>query len=117
MRRKGLICVFTGNGKGKTSAALGTALRAAGQGLKVLILQFMKMQPNSGELKAIESFHLPIRLELKRLLDQKPPELHVILTGRSARPELLDMADLVTDMQEVKHPYRAGVRAQAGIEY
>lgn len=175
MRRKGLICVFTGDGKGKTSAALGTALRAAGQGLKVLILQFMKMQLNSGELKAIESFHLPIRLEqfgrpvffksracepidiylasrgiaafryamesgrydvivldeiimavhfglvawdeLKRLLDQKPPELHLILTGRNAQPELLDMADLVTDMQEVKHPYHVGVQAQAGIEY
>lgn len=175
MRRKGLICVFTGTGKGKTCAALGTALRAAGQGLKVLILQFMKMQPNSGELKAIESFHLPIRIEqfgrpvffksracelidiylasrgiavfryamesgrydmivldeiimaihfgliawdeLKRLLEQKPPELHLILTGRSARTELLDMADLVTDMQEVKHPYHVGVQAQAGIEY
>lgn len=175
MRRNGLICVFTGNGKGKTSAALGTALRAAGQGLEVLILQFMKMQPNTGELKAVESFHLPIRIEqfgrpvffksracelidiylasrgvaafknameggrydlivldeivmavhfglvewedLKRLLHQKPPELHLILTGRNAWPELLEMADLVTDMQEVKHPYRLGVQAQAGIEY
>jgi cob(I)alamin adenosyltransferase len=55
--------------------------------------------------------------ELKRLLDQKPPELHLILTGRNAQPELLDMADLVTDMQEVKHPYHVGVQAQAGIEY
>ena len=175
VRRKGLICVFTGNGKGKTSAALGTALRASGQGLNVLVLQFMKMQSNSGELKAIENFQLPIRLEqfgrpvffksracepidiylasrgiagfkdammsgrydlivldeiimavhfglvawdeLKQLLDQKPPELHLILTGRNAQPELLEMADLVTDMQEVKHPYNLGVQAQAGIEY
>jgi len=173
--RKGLIGVFTGDGKGKTSAALGTALRAAGQGLRVLILQFMKKQRNIGELKAIEASNLPIRLEqhgrrvffrsracepmdiymasrgmtafreamesgcyemiildeinmavhfglvqwseLKQLLDQKPPELHLFLTGRNARSELIEMADLVTEMREIKHPYREGVQAQAGIEY
>jgi cob(I)alamin adenosyltransferase len=170
-----LIGVFTGDGKGKTSAALGTALRAAGQGLRVLILQFMKKQLNTGELKAIEASGLPIRLEqhgrrvffksracepmdihmaalgmaafkeamesggyemiildeinmavhfglvqwseLKQLLDQKPPELHLFLTGRNAKPELIEMADLVTEMREIKHPYRKGVQAQIGIEY
>jgi cob(I)alamin adenosyltransferase len=175
VKRKGLIGVFTGDGKGKTSAALGTALRAAGQGLRVLILQFMKRQRNIGELKAIRAFNLPIRLEqhgsgvffksracepmdiyvaslgmaafkeamesgryemiildeinmavhfglvqwgdLKQLLDRKPPGLHVLLTGRNARPELIEMADMVTEMREVKHPFRDGVQAQAGIEY
>jgi cob(I)alamin adenosyltransferase len=175
VRRKGLIVVFTGDGKGKTSAALGTALRAAGQGLRVLILQFMKKQRNIGELKAIEACNLPIRLEqhgravffksracepmdihmasrgmaafkeamesgryamiildeinmavhfglvqwsdLKQLLERKPPGLHVLLTGRNAQPDLIEMADLVTEMREVKHPFRDGIQAQAGIEY
>ena len=63
MHRKGLVRVFTGNGAGKSSAAFGLALRASGQGLKVLILQFMKQNNNIGELKALEESTLPIRLE------------------------------------------------------
>jgi cob(I)alamin adenosyltransferase len=55
--------------------------------------------------------------ELKQLLDQKPPKLHLFLTGRNARPELIEMADLVTEMREIKHPYHEGVPAQVGIEY
>ena len=175
MYRKGLICVFTGNGAGKSSAAFGLALRASGQGLKVLILQFMKLNKNIGELKALEESTLPIRLEqhgqraffktrtcetkdiflasrgmeafkmalgsdrydmiildeinlavyfglvdwgeLRWLIEEKPPRLHLVLTGRNAQPELIEMADLVTEMQEIKHPYQKGVPAQAGIEF
>jgi cob(I)alamin adenosyltransferase len=175
MKRKGLICVYTGDGKGKTTAALGAAFRAAGQGLKVLILQFMKRQRNVGEIKALECAELPIELkqygyrlffksracepidilraaqglaafqqamesltydliildeiniaidfgliafeEVRRLITRKPNELHLILTGRNAPRELIEMADLVTEMREVKHHYNQGVQAQKGIEY
>jgi len=175
MKRKGLICVYTGDGKGKTTAALGAAFRAAGQGLKVLILQFMKKQRNIGEIKALECTELPIELkqygyrlffksrgcepidilraaqglaafqqamesltydliildeiniaidfgliafeEVRRLIAHKPNELHLILTGRNAPRELIEMADLVTEMREVKHHYNQGVQAQKGIEY
>jgi len=175
MKRKGLICVYTGDGKGKTTAALGAAFRAAGQGLKVLILQFMKRQRNIGEIKALECTELPIELkqygyglffksracepidilraaqglaafqqamesltydliildeiniaidfgliafkEVLQIIAHKPNELHLILTGRNAPRELIEMADLVTEMREVKHHYNQGVQAQKGIEY
>ena len=175
MQRKGLICVFYGNGKGKTTSALGTALRAAGQGLSVLILQFMKKNQTIGEIKALTDTRLPIELrqygsrvffksracepidifnaqqgldafkkaierrvydmiildeiniaidfglldceEVCRIIASKPPELHLILTGRNAPAELIELADLVTEMREVKHPYNHGVQAQKGIEY
>ena len=153
-RRRGLIFILTGTGKGKTSAALGMALRAAGQGLRVLILQFMKRKSNIGEIMALEKTNLPITIkqcgrrvffktrtcepmdihmahqglaafehamengtydliildeinmaiyfgmleveELLRAIEKRPPELHLVLTGRYARKELLDIADLVT---------------------
>jgi len=175
MQRKGLICVFYGNGKGKTTAALGTALRAAGQGLKVLILQFMKKKQDIGEINALTGAGLTIELrqygsrlffksracepidilraqqglqafktamerrvydmivldeiniaidfglldckEVCTIIASKPPDLHLILTGRSAPAELIELADLVTEMREVKHPYNHGVQAQKGIEY
>jgi cob(I)alamin adenosyltransferase len=174
-RRQGLIFVLTGKGKGKTSAALGMAVRAAGQGLRVLILQFMKMKSNIGEIMALEKTHLPITIkqygrrvffktrtceqmdiymahqglaafedalengtydliildevnmaiyfgmlevkEVLRAIEKRPPELHLVLTGRYARKELLDIADLVTEMKEVKHHYNRGVNAQRGIEF
>jgi cob(I)alamin adenosyltransferase len=167
--------VYTGSGKGKTTAAVGAVLRAAGQGLRVLIIQFMKGQRISGEIKALDHCGLPVEVrqfgrrvffksracepmdrhmaakgladfenalesrrydmivldeinmavafdliafeDLKRLLQRRPPELHLILTGRKAKKELIEMADLVTEMGEVKHPYHRGVRAQVGIEY
>jgi len=170
----GLLIVFTGNGKGKTTAALGMALRAAGHGMKILILQFIKGTWPYGELQAFERFPevkiqplgtgftwkkesldedrqlaqigweqavdeirrgeydiiildelnyvlsyglLPIEPVLAAL-ENRPPGLHVVVTGRNASEELIGMADLVTEMRQVKHPYHdQGVKAQKGIEF
>jgi cob(I)alamin adenosyltransferase len=175
--RKGLIIVYTGPGKGKTTAALGTMLRCVGQGMKALMVQFIKGSWHYGELEAghllgEERFKIlpmgrgfvkvgaekpdpeDIRLVQEawefaranilegqydlvvldeinyaisyKMLDagvvvealkKKPETLHVILTGRNAHPEIVDLADLVTEMREVKHPYQKGILAQKGIEY
>ena len=177
METKGLILVHTGDGKGKTTAGLGLALRAWGSGLRVLILQFIKGGWKYGELEAIERLgQLDGRIEIRplglglmrsdedrekhiraaakalqesermmvsgqydliifdeinyavkfglislddvlALLDKKPEKLHVLLTGRAARPELIERADLVTEMKLVKHPYQKGIKAQQGIEF
>lgn len=181
MRRlaaRGLIIVHTGNGKGKTTAALGLAVRAWGDGLRVLILQFIKGSWKYGELEALRILgETDGRLEVRRggrgfsqrdtedkaehrkaaqkawrealeeitafrwdlivldeinyavkfglveieqvmdLLDKKPSELHLVLTGRDARPELIERADLVTEMRLIKHPYQEGIKAQKGIEF
>jgi cob(I)alamin adenosyltransferase len=175
--RKGLIIVYTGPGRGKTTAALGTALRCVGQGLKVLMVQFIKGSWHYGELEAArmlgeERFKIlpmgrgfvkvgaekphpeDIRLAQQawefarenllggqydlvildeinyvisyKMLDpgvvvealkKKPEMVHVILTGRNAHPSLVELADLVTEMRELKHPYHKGISAQRGIEY
>ena len=169
---KGYIHVYTGDGKGKTTAALGLALRAAGAGLKVFIAQFMKLGDYS-EIKALERFGDGVTVEqyglgrfirgnpdpadidaarkgmervreifaagrhrvvildeanvaaacglfspvdLLELVNAKPDEVEVILTGRNAAPEILARADLVTEMKMVKHYYQAGVAARVGIE-
>lgn len=181
MRRlaaRGLIIVHTGNGKGKTTAALGLAVRAWGDGLRVLILQFIKGSWKYGELETLRILgEMNGRLEVRRggrgfsqrdtedkaehrkaaqkawrealeeitasrwdlivldeinyavkfglveieqvmeLLDKKPSELHLVLTGRDARPELIERADLVTEMRLIKHPYQEGIKAQKGIEF
>ncbi len=175
MARNGLILIHTGAGKGKTTAAFGLALRALGQGFKVLILQFLKGRANIGEITALSRADLPVEIkqfgravffksracepidiylatrglaafceamagdwydliildeiimaidfdllkleDVKKAIAQKPPELHVILTGRNAPAELIEIADLVTEMQEIKHPYSQGIAAQKGIEY
>ena len=171
--RKGLIIVNTGDGKGKTTAALGTALRAAGHGHKVMIIQFMKGAWKYGELEALKLIPqieilplggdftwkketldedrrlariawekskqavssgnyqmvvldelnyalgyglLPVE-EVVEFLCHKPPDLHIIITGRRAKDEVLELADLVTEMREVKHPFQKGIKAQKGVEY
>ncbi|MFZ0304262.1 MAG: cob(I)yrinic acid a,c-diamide adenosyltransferase [Terracidiphilus sp.] len=174
--RRGLILINTGPGKGKTTAALGTALRAAGNGMRVLVLQFLKGSWHYGELDAVETFGQnfqmkqmgrgfvkvggaetdpeDIRLveaawaeareaiesgewdmvvldeinyaisygmldpgQVAEVLRNKPEMVHVILTGRNAHPLLVEMADTVTEMREVKHAYQKGILAQRGIEY
>jgi cob(I)alamin adenosyltransferase len=171
---KGLLIVFTGRGKGKTTAALGMAVRAAGHGMKVLILQFIKGAWAYGELKSLrkleeieikplgtgftwkkESLDEDRRLaeagwdeavsEMKRgyydmivldelnvvlsygllpgetvmrALEDRPPGLHMVVTGRDAPDELIAIADLVTEMKEVKHPFRdRGLKATKGVEF
>jgi cob(I)alamin adenosyltransferase len=166
--------VNTGNGKGKTTAALGLAMRTAGHGLKVCFIQFIKGSWKYGELAAVERFgelidfqvtgngftwkskdlekdkmvalqgwesareamashryHLVVldeftyllayqMIDLQTVLDelaQRPDHLHVLVTGRDAPQELLDHADMVTQMQVVKHPLRLGIKAQKGIEF
>ncbi len=174
--RKGLIIVNTGPGKGKTTAAMGTGLRAVGTGMKVLMLQFLKGSWHYGELDAVKAFgdsfvmkqmgrgfvkvggaetdpedirlvqeawneareailsgqwDLVILDEINyaigyKMLDpekvcavlrRKPDMVHVILTGRNAHPTIVDLADTVTEMREVKHAYQKGIQAQRGIEY
>ena len=171
---KGLVQVFTGNGKGKTTAALGTILRAAGHGLRVFIVFFMKGNYDYGEFSTLYklpnvemasfgSRHLidptnikPEEIEQARLalaaahkavfsgnydlvvldevnvavgfklieLDEvlklvrdKPPDVELILTGRYADNRLIELADLVTEMVKVKHPFDKGIKARKGIEY
>ena len=174
--RRGLIIVNTGPGKGKTTAAMGTAFRAVGNGMKVLMLQFLKGSWHYGELDAAKQFgHNFIMKQMGRgfikvggaetdpedvrlvneawneaceailsgkwdlvildeinyaigygLLDpaivvetlrKKPEMVHVILTGRNAHPSIIEIADTVTEMKQVKHAYEKGVMAQRGIEY
>ncbi len=174
--RKGLIIVNTGPGKGKTTAAMGTALRAVGNGMKVLMLQFLKGSWHYGELDAVKAFdnnfvmkqlgrgfvkvggaetdpedirmvkeawaeaesaissgewdlvvldEINYAISYKMLdpekvaafLRKKPDMVHVILTGRNAHPTIIDLADTVTEMKQVKHAYEKGVMAQRGIEY
>ena len=180
--RQGLVIVYTGNGKGKTTAALGCALRAIGHGWRVLVIEFFKgdwpvvfgevetakllpgklevLQLGEGFVKimgdkkpfaehkaaagaALELArekihsgrydlvildevcyaiqHLDFQLitleDVLTLIKEKPPGLHLILTGRDAPPELTDAADLVTEMKEVRHPFQKGIPAQKGIDY
>ena len=171
---RGLVHVYTGPGKGKTTAALGLALRASGHGKKVYIIQFMKGRIDYGELKAckdnpnitIEQFGRPqfvdrenpekedldfarqalekakqvmiggeyhivildeinvaldfnlIKLEdVIALIENKPEEVELILTGRNANPEVSKIADYVTEMLAIKHPYEEGQVGRKGIEF
>ncbi len=174
--RRGLILINTGPGKGKTTAAMGTALRAVGNGMRVLMLQFIKGSWHYGELDAAKAFGPNFILKLMgrgcvkvggaepdpedvrlveaawheareaiysgewdmvvldeinyaisyKMLDpavvaealrNRPEMVHVILTGRNAHPLLVELADTVTEMREVKHAYQKGILAQRGIEY
>ena len=171
---RGLVLVHTGNGKGKTTAAFGQALRAVGQGLRVCVIQFMKGRkygeflaaerylPNlTIHLSGLDSFVMrdkpaPVDIELARkgldmareavssgnydmvildeinvavdfklipleevinLIRNKPAALDLILTGRYAAPEIMELADTVSEVREIKHHYNAGIKDRAGIEY
>lgn len=171
--RKGYIHVYTGNAKGKTTAALGLALRAAGAGLKVFIAQFIK-KSRCSEHKALDRFKdliaikqygtgflkggKPTKTEIEAarkgfeeirniissktydmvvldeinvaahhkvmdvedivdLLNSRPPNMEIVLTGRYADKKIIEMADLVTEMKEIKHYYKKGVKARKGIEH
>lgn len=172
-RSVGLVQVYTGNGKGKTTAAVGQALRAAGQGARVGIVFFMKGSKNYGEFKALELFpnvktawagrhyciacgeetdvdysearrglqaakqflkegcdmvildeisvvlfhHLAAQREIEDIINTKPEATELILTGINMPAALIQMADLVTEMKEIKHPNRKGITARKGIEY
>jgi len=173
---KGLLMVNTGDGKGKTTAALGVLVRAAGRGMKCCLIQFMKSKTDRyGEHESLEKLGVEIHTmgdgftwdtndtsrdiatseetwalcvekmrsedyellvfdELVYVLDyrfldvqkvlreiktvrEKQPHLHIIVTGRNAPPALIEAADLVTEMKEIKHPFHAGIYAQQGIEF
>ncbi|MDI3280988.1 MAG: cob(I)yrinic acid a,c-diamide adenosyltransferase [Bacillota bacterium] len=170
---RGLIIVYTGDGKGKTTAAFGLALRALGRGRRVKVIQFLKGRP-SGEVLAAQrwlpllsveqaggeslvdpralspedrqraaagwssacaavssgqwdvvvldelnvavNFGLIPLAEVLEMVRRKPSAVDLVLTGRGAPPELIQLADLVTEMREVKHPFRKGVPARTGID-
>lgn len=175
---RGLVIVNTGSGKGKTTAALGMALRAAGHKQKVLILQFIKSTWKTGEKKMLEKLKPYIRMEqlgmgfvkfedgrpsisgrerenaarslayaeemvksgsfdmiildeinnmvsyglieeddLVKLVKNKPEKLCMVLTGRGAPQKLIDIADTVSEIRDIKHAYRKGIKARKGIEY
>ena len=172
--REGLVEVFTGEGKGKTSAALGIVLRALGHGLRVHIVYFMKGNFPYGEQRVLaelpnvtfarfghETFVDPANVkqeereeareaiqaareamlsseydmiildeinvavawnlvdidQLMKLIDVKPEKVELVLTGRYADPRLIEIADLVTDMVKVKHPYDKGILSRKGVDY
>ena len=173
----GLLLVHTGDGKGKTTAALGLALRAFGGGLRVLILQFIKGGQRYGELDALEwlsrvsngrisikqcglgftsegerdeheraakaamklatdsltsgewdmvildeiNYAVTMKLideaDMMKLVEARPSNVHLVMTGRQATQALIDRADLVTEMKLIKHPFLSGIHAQLGIEF
>ncbi len=171
---KGLLIVHTGKGKGKSTAAMGLAVRAIGNGMKVGIVQFVKGVWATGEREVLDQFpelctikamgegftwdtqdrqrdiaaaraawdyarqllvdpsyqmvildelnivlrydYIPLD-EVLETLRNKPENLHVVVTGRNAKEPLIEIADLVTEMTQVKHPFRSGVKAQVGIEF
>lgn len=177
MKDQGIVVVLTGEGKGKTTSALGIGLRAVGRGMRVLMVQFIKGELESGEWLSIKRLYPDFELHsmgrgfvgimgdrkprdihreeaqraldfaLERMksgnydviildeinvavslglipvekilnfIDEKPYNIHLIMTGRGAYPEILERADLVTEMIEVKHPFKEGKGALRGIDY
>lgn len=180
MLEKGLVQIYTGDGKGKTTAALGLALRCAGHDNKVLIYQFLKpLSINTGERKTLQNSSLSIEIQaldvqwdmfrsfedekimaktrdairqalqqiakaaqkrdfdciildeivycaakglaniedIKKIIEQKDCCVEIVMTGSGASPKLIDLADLVTEMKKIKHPFDKGTKARSGIEF
>ena len=175
--RKGLIVVITGHGKGKTTTALGIAVRACGHHLRTSIIQFMKGDIYAGEWDGIRKMNCEVELiptgkgfcgiqgnpypfkehrknaqdaiqlaiqkmesgqldilildeinnalhlhlvdleQILELIRRKPPLLHLVLTGRDAHPEIIELADTASEIREIKHAYRKGIDPQPGIDY
>lgn len=175
--KNGLLIVYTGNGKGKTTAALGMCVRAVGYNWKVCVIQFVKGSWKYGELKGVKKLEPNLELhtvgegfvgiidddkdfeehreaakkglrfsiekmnsgefnlvildelnvaidlglvneeELQNILNKKPEDLHLVITGRNAPDYLIERADLVTEMKEIKHPFQQGILAQKGIDW
>lgn len=168
----GLLIVYTGNGKGKTTAALGVLLRALGHGLRTTTIQFLKGKWTTGEKRFAESHGIEWHVmgrgftwesenvaldrnrvreawklasdrilsgdydlvildevnyalhygylsceEVLEVMRRRPVTMHVVMTGRNAPEALIDTADLVTEMREIKHPYKNGIGAQKGIDF
>ena len=172
---RGLVIVHTGKGKGKSTAAMGLAMRAIGHGMRVGIVQFVKGAWETGERDVLANFpdlvtikamgegftwetqdrtrdtemaqaawakardlirdpanrmvlldeinialrydYIDIAEVVTFLKEEKPPMTHVVLTGRNAHDDLIEAADLVTEMELVKHPFRSGIKAQIGVEF
>ena len=177
MSEKGLVIVYTGNGKGKTTAALGMALRAIGYDHKVCMLQFIKGSWHYGEMDSskklepnfeliavgkgfvgilddnspreehekyaaeavricrekifsekydviiLDEVNYAITLglidvqEIIKIIKEKPADLDLVLTGRDVKEEIVELADLVTEMKEIKHPFKSGIKAKKGIDF
>jgi cob(I)alamin adenosyltransferase len=173
MERRGTVQVYTGEGKGKTTAALGQALRAIGHGWKVIVIQFLKAREGVGEVEAargvpnltilqfgsghfvcdkptgedleivqkawqtardstlsgaydmviLDEINVAVHYkmidvdEVLKLIEERPPHVELVLTGRYAHTRLLEAADLVSEIKALKHPYTKGLKAREGIEY
>ena len=177
MSKDGLVIVYTGNGKGKTTAALGLAMRAVGYDHKVCMLQFIKGSWHYGEMDSskklepnfeliavgkgfvgilddnspreehekyaaeavricrekifsekydviiLDEVNYAITLglidvqEIIKIIKEKPSDLDLVLTGRDVKEEIVELADLVTEMKEIKHPFKSGIKAKKGIDF
>jgi len=175
--KKGLVVVITGHGKGKTTTALGIAVRACGHDMKVCIIQFMKGDLYAGEWDGVKRMNCRIELvatgkgfcgiqgnpypyrehrenaqeaiqivhqkmesdppdilildeinnalhlklvdldQVLQIIERKPAQMHLVLTGRNAHPRVIELADTVSEITEVKHAYREGIEPQPGIDY
>ena len=176
-KKQGLIVIITGNGKGKTTSAMGMALRGCGHGLKTIIVQFMKGDLYSGEWDGVKNLEPLVKLyhtgkgfcgiegnpyphsehrrnaqdalqlisdilhaddcdtlildevnnalqlklidleQVKDILARRPEHMHIVLTGRDAHPELIELADTVSEVREIKHAYRKEIEPQPGIDF
>ncbi|MDU3067164.1 MAG: cob(I)yrinic acid a,c-diamide adenosyltransferase [Escherichia coli] len=114
---RGIIIVFTGNGKGKTTAAFGTATRAVGHGKKVMLADSSLDMVLLDELTYMVAYdYLPLE-EVVQALNERPHQQTVIITGRGCHRDILELADTVSELRPVKHAFDAGVKAQIGIDY